>query len=154
MASGNTTNDGYPNLASQSRDPSRTGSGDPSLSGASSPELAAGPDLMLGVWASWMGAMSKASGGMLAGAGAGGGDDPGKPWWQITQDDLLGGMLAGGMRQLNEALRQDPVLRTLDQMWNANPFREIVPVDWAEVARALRTVWLRALAQPGTPVAA
>src|SRR4051794_27515899 len=45
MASGNTTNDGYPNVATQSRGPSRTGSGDPSLLGASSPELTAGPDL-------------------------------------------------------------------------------------------------------------
>jgi polyhydroxyalkanoate synthase len=108
---------------------------------------------MLGVWASWMEAASKAGGGLLAGAGGGAAAGPGKPWWQITQDDLLGGMLAGGMRQLNEALQQDAMLRTLDQMWNANPFREIVPVDWAEVARALRTVWLRVLARPETPVA-
>ena len=34
-------------------------------------------------------------------------------------------------------------------MWNANPFREIVPVDWAEIARALRTVWMLSLARPG-----
>ncbi|WP_207538437.1 PHA/PHB synthase family protein [Sabulicella rubraurantiaca] len=63
-------------------------------------------------------------------------------------------MLAGGMRQLNELMRQDPVLRTLDQMWNANPFRDIVPVDWAEVARALRSVWLRRLARPASLAAA
>ena len=35
-------------------------------------------------------------------------------------------------------------------MWNANPMREVVPVDWAEIARALRTIWLRSLARPGT----
>jgi polyhydroxyalkanoate synthase subunit PhaC len=131
------TGDGLPNESSRSS--------------GSDHELAVGPDLMLGVWASWMEAASRAGLGMLAGVDGAG---RGEPWWQVTQDKLLGGMLAGGMQQLNEALRQDPVLRTLDQMWNANPFREIVPVDWAEVARALRTVWLRALAQPGTPVAA
>ena len=130
-----------------------TGDGLPNESPRSSGseyELAAGPDLMLGVWASWMGAASRAGSDMLGGVDGAG---RGEPWWQVTQDKLLGGMLAGGMQQLNEALRQDPLLRTLDQMWNANPFREIVPVDWAEVARALRTVWLRVLAQPGTPVA-
>ena len=37
----------------------------------------------------------------------------------------------------------------LDGIRNLNPLREVVPVDWAEVARALRTVWLRSLSRPG-----
>ena len=45
------------------------------------------------------------------------------------------------------------MLRSIDQMWNANPMREVVPVDWAEIARALRTVWLRSLARPGKAIA-
>jgi polyhydroxyalkanoate synthase subunit PhaC len=146
MASGDTSGDGRPNVAPRPRGPDREGSGESPRSSVSDLGFAAGPDLMLGVWASWMEATSKGGRAMLAAAAAG----PGEPWRQVTQHDLLGGMLAGGMRQLNEVLRQDPVLRTLDQMWNANPFREIVPVDWAEVAQALRTVWLRGLARPGT----
>jgi hypothetical protein len=39
-------------------------------------------------------------------------------------------------------------------MWNANPLHDIVPVDWAEVARALRTVWLRSLNRPSAAMAA
>ena len=46
------------------------------------------------------------------------------------------------------ACRKDPTLRSIDQMWNANPLREVVPVDWAEIARALRIVWLRSLGKP------
>ena len=38
-------------------------------------------------------------------------------------------------------------------MWNANPLREVVPVDWAEIARALRIVWLRSLRKPSTALA-
>ncbi|WP_099513263.1 PHA/PHB synthase family protein [Microvirga ossetica] len=38
-------------------------------------------------------------------------------------------------------------------MWNANPLREVVPVDWAEIARALRIVWLRSLNKPSTALA-
>ena len=33
-------------------------------------------------------------------------------------------------------------------MWNANPLREVVPIDWAEITRALRTVWLHSLRKP------
>ena len=99
------------------------------------------PDVALGLWMSWMETnFGKAQDWT--------GTD--KPWWQVTPDDLAGNMLAAGSRQLSEILARDPLLRSIDQMWNANPLREVVPVDWAEIARALRTVWLRSLARPGT----
>src|SRR4029453_14295261 len=75
-----------------------------------------------------------------------------EPWWQVTPDQMAGNMLAAGSKQLNAILAQDPLLRSIDRMWNANPFREIVPVDWAEIARALRTVWMLSLARPGESI--
>jgi polyhydroxyalkanoate synthase len=51
-------------------------------------------------------------------------------------------------------LSGDALLAPIDRMWNANPLREVVPVDWAEVARALRKVWLRQMADPARAVAA
>jgi polyhydroxyalkanoate synthase len=99
------------------------------------------PDPMLGIWTSWAEAMASSAGRGWA--------NPAEPWWQITTD----GVLAAGAKQLNDALAKDPFLRSIDQMWNANPLRDVVPVDWAEVARALRTVWLRSLSQPGVAVA-
>ncbi|WP_245444735.1 alpha/beta hydrolase [Microvirga sp. KLBC 81] len=50
-------------------------------------------------------------------------------------------------------MAKDPTLRSIDRMWNANPLREVVPVDWAEIARALRIVWLRSLNKPTTALA-
>jgi polyhydroxyalkanoate synthase len=100
-----------------------------------------GPDVMLGLWASWMDRMA-APGQASAGQG--------KPWWQMTTDAPAPDVLAGGVQQLEEGLRKDPTLRSIDQMWNANPLREVVPIDWAEIARALRTVWLRSLSKPET----
>jgi polyhydroxyalkanoate synthase subunit PhaC len=94
-----------------------------------------GPDLMLGLWTSWM----KAATAQL--------DDPGNqaaPWWQAAPDWTA----AMGLRQLDETLRTDPLLHSIDQMWNANPLRDVVPLDWAEIVQALRTVWLRSLANP------
>ena len=103
-----------------------------------------GPDVMLGVWASWMDQMSasvRAPGGQSA------------AWWKMTANNPASSVVAGGVDQLQRSLSQDPTLRSIDQMWNANPLREVVPVDWAEIARALRIVWLRSLRKPGTALA-
>jgi polyhydroxyalkanoate synthase subunit PhaC len=77
-----------------------------------------GPDVMLGLWASWMDRISDAA---QAPAGES------KPWWQMTADAPLPDVLSGGTRQLEEGLSKDPTLRSIDQMWNANPLREVVP---------------------------
>ncbi|MFE1599880.1 PHA/PHB synthase family protein [Methylobacterium sp. ID0610] len=55
--------------------------------------------------------------------------------------------------QLAKRLSDDPLLRSIDQIWNANPLHEVVPVDWAGVAWALRTVWLRSATKPETAAA-
>ena len=74
-----------------------------------------GPDVMLGLWASWMDRMADPA--QTAGQG--------KPWWQMTTDASTPDVLAGGVRQLEEGLSKDPTLRSIDQMWNANPLREV-----------------------------
>ena len=74
--------------------------------------------------------------------------DADKPWWKVTPDDITGSMLGGGVKQVNDLLAKDPLLGYVDQMWNANPMRTVVPIDWAEITRALRTVWLLSLRKP------
>jgi poly[(R)-3-hydroxyalkanoate] polymerase subunit PhaC len=103
-----------------------------------------GPDVMLSLWASWMDQMS---------ASARAPTDLGATWWEVTTNNPAANLISGGVDQLQASLSQDPTLRTVDQMWNANPLREVVPVDWAEIARALRIVWLRSLRKPGTALA-
>ena len=98
------------------------------------------PDTALGVWMSWMESSFGHAQNWMSSA---------EPWWKVTPDQMAGNMLEAGSKQLNDILHRDPLLRSIDQMWNANPFREIVPVDWAEIARALRTVWMLSLARPG-----
>ena len=110
-------------------------------SGTATADMALRPDVALGLWMSWMETNFGKAQDWTGSA---------KPWWQVTPDDLAGNMLAAGSRQLDEILARDPLLRSIDQMWNANPMREVVPVDWAEIARALRTIWVRSLARPDT----
>jgi polyhydroxyalkanoate synthase len=101
------------------------------------------PDTALAVWMSWMESSFGHAQNWMSSA---------EPWWTVTPDQMAGNMLEAGSKQLNDILHRDPLLRSIDQMWNANPFREIVPVDWAEIARALRTVWMLSLAKPGESI--
>jgi polyhydroxyalkanoate synthase len=109
------------------------------------PEFAVpGPDVLLGMWSSWMNAASSSTAEWSKRWG-----DPGLQWWQVTPDAASNPLLAPGVKQISDILEKDQVLRAIDQVWNANPLHDVVPVDWAEIARALRTVWLRSLREPG-----
>ena len=129
-------------------DNDRTG---PALGRTESPPNAAalGPDLMLGMWSSWM---DTASSSLQQWHDRWG--DTGAQWWQIAPDAATANLLASSVNQFDNMLRKDPALHAIDQMWNANPLREVVPVDWAEIARALRTIWLRSLREPGKAISA
>jgi polyhydroxyalkanoate synthase len=97
------------------------------------------------IWASWIEALAKTKAAGFAGDSA--------LWPQAMPDDLAGGLMAEGLQKWTQALAQDPVLHSIDGMWNANPLREVVPVDWAEIVRSLRTVWVRSLSDPERAVA-
>jgi polyhydroxyalkanoate synthase subunit PhaC len=113
-----------------------------------------GPDALLGLWTSWMEAASGSSQALGKTALSKTWEAPIPPWWPTVPDVAAGNPLAAGMKQLDQFLAQNPALRAIDQVWNANPLRDVVPVDWAEIAHALRTVWLRSLSDPAKAVSA
>jgi poly[(R)-3-hydroxyalkanoate] polymerase subunit PhaC len=98
-----------------------------------------GPDTMLALWSSWMNTHSGLAQDWFA---------AGTPWWQVQPSDGLNKALAGGARQLNENILNNPLLRSMDEVWNANPLRDVIPVDWAEIVRSLRTVGTFTMADP------
>jgi len=97
------------------------------------------PDMMLGPWMPWMERYFGAARDWI---------NSDKPWWQVTPYDLIDSMLAGGVKQFDDIIAKDPLLGSIGQMWIANPLHKVVPVDWAEITRALRTVWLHSLRKP------
>ena len=99
------------------------------------------PDAALGVWASWMKGWADAPGGRDL-------DPADRLQWLMKPDAIAGGTLSAGVDQLRKVLAADPMLTAVDRLWNANPLHDVIPVDWGEVARALRTVWLRRMADP------
>jgi polyhydroxyalkanoate synthase subunit PhaC len=108
--------------------------------GTSSTSLAS-PEAMLGLWTSWVDAASR-----LASAG-------GPVPWYLSPDQVTGDLLRGGIQQLSGMLAKDPILHAMETALNANPLRDVVPVDWAEITRALRAVWLHSLKQPDSAIA-
>jgi len=70
-----------------------------------------------------------------------------RPWWQLP-DLPAGDLPSTGAKQLTEHLAHDPLLKSIEQMWNANPLHDVIPVDWAGIAWALRTVWLGSWTRP------
>ena len=53
-----------------------------------------------------------------------------------------------GVRHLAKAMDDNPFARAAEDALNSNPMHQVIPVNWAEVVRALRTVWLYQLSRP------
>ena len=107
------------------------------------------PEMMLGLWTSWVEYVSKLASDMAAAPGCA----PQQASQQMSPDQFTGGLQQFGEMAATESIL-DSILRASDDALNANPLRQIIPVDWAEIARALRTVWLRSVSRPETAMAA
>ena len=99
------------------------------------------PEAAMGAWLAWL----KDQVGGAAGQGPAGGMASA---WMQRPGAAAGGPPGAGMDRPWQLLDQDPMLATVDRMWNANPLKEVIPVDWGEIVRALRMVWMRRMADP------
>ena len=99
-----------------------------------------GPEAMLGMWTAWVDRMSASA--------TTAGDQAGKLW--PVPPAAASGVMAEWNRQIKDVLSGDPTLRAIAEMWSANPLHKVVPLDWAEIAGALRTVGMRSLVSPET----
>jgi polyhydroxyalkanoate synthase len=59
---------------------------------------------------------------------------PVPPRWQLP-DVRAGDLLSAGATQLTEHLAHDPLLKSIEQVWNANPLRDVIPLDCRRAAR-------------------
>ena len=46
------------------------------------------------------------------------------------------------------AIRNDPLLSTLEKLWDVNPLQNVLPINWVEITRALQTLWAREMSDP------
>src|SRR5918992_806840 len=87
------------------------------------------------VWSEWMRANM---GPMMATPGAS------VPWL------MMPGVRTGEeFAELPEgAVRNDPLLSTVEKLWDANPLQNVLPINWVEITRALQTLWAREMSDP------
>ena len=45
-------------------------------------------------------------------------------------------------------MRQDPLLSTVEKLWDANPVQNVLPLNWVEITRSLQTLWMREMSDP------
>src|SRR5918997_1084803 len=45
-------------------------------------------------------------------------------------------------------IRNDPMLQVVEQLWDANPLQNVLPINWVEITRALQTLWAREMSDP------
>jgi len=87
------------------------------------------------MWSEWlsnnMGSMTTVPGASL-------------PW--LTQPGITTGEESKPLPQ--GAMANDPLLSALNAMQDANPLRNIIPLDWVEITRALQTLWMREMSDP------
>jgi polyhydroxyalkanoate synthase len=46
------------------------------------------------------------------------------------------------------SISQDPLLSTVEKLWDANPLQNVLPINWLEIARSLQTLWAREMSDP------
>jgi polyhydroxyalkanoate synthase len=46
------------------------------------------------------------------------------------------------------AIRHDPLLSTVEKLWDANPMQNLLPLNWVEITRSLQTLWMREMSDP------
>jgi polyhydroxyalkanoate synthase len=46
------------------------------------------------------------------------------------------------------AIRSDPLLSTVEKLWDANPLQNVLPINWVEITRSLQTLWAREMSDP------
>ena len=113
---------------------------DPKVGNGGAGTPGAGPSTPLApfdLWAQWLRANM---GSVTASPGAS------VPWL------IPPGAPAGGEASLDRAVASDPLLSAMEKFWDANPLQDVLPINWAEITRALQTLWAREMSDPARAV--
>src|SRR5438477_9864674 len=70
-------------------------------------------------------------------------------WNKLIESTMKGNpALQASVEQTAEG-GKDPWIALIDQLWKANPYSKLVPLDPAEITRAFQQIWLDAARNPG-----
>jgi len=70
-------------------------------------------------------------------------------WSKLIESTMKGNPVLQARVEQAEEGGKDPWTALIDQLWQANPYSKLVPLDPAEITRAFQQIWLDAARNPG-----
>lgn len=67
---------------------------------------------------------------------------------ESTMREYTAGQAESAQGQQEGSTKQDPWLTLIDQLWQANPFSKLLPIDPAEITHTFQRLWIDALSNP------
>lgn len=82
-----------------------------------------------------------------------GGQNPVEAWSKLIENTMKTYGTVPVASQNEQVSRKDPWTALLDELWKANPFNKLFPVDPGETVRAFQQLWIEAARNPGHAMA-
>ncbi len=74
---------------------------------------------------------------------------PIEAWSKLIQSTIKGYPAVQAAAERAREGESDPWIALIDQLWKANPYSKMLPIDPAEITRAFQQIWLDAVSNPG-----
>src|SRR6059058_3179804 len=69
-------------------------------------------------------------------------------WRKLLESTMKGNPVVQASAEQEVEGGEDPWIALIDQLWKANPYSKLVPLDPAEITRAFQQIWLDAARNP------
>src|SRR6266705_1304275 len=76
------------------------------------------------------------------------GQSPLEAWSKLIQSTMEGYSAGQALTRPSQESEKDPWIALIDQLWRANPYSKLLPIDPAEITRAFEQIWLAAITNP------
>ena len=76
------------------------------------------------------------------------GQTPFDTWINLIENTMKGNPAAQTVNKQDRGDAGDPWTTLIDQLWRANPYSKLLPIDPVEMTRALQRIWLDAINNP------
>ena len=76
------------------------------------------------------------------------GQTPFDTWIKLIENTMKGNPAAQTVNKQDRGDAGDPWTTLIDQLWRANPYSKLLPIDPVEMTRALQRIWLDTINNP------
>ena len=74
--------------------------------------------------------------------------NPFEAWSKLIESTMKGYSAGQPLARPSQGNEKDPWIAQIDQLWRANPYNKLLPIDPAEITRAFQQIWFDAVRHP------